>query len=315
MSPRKHDYCDEYEIEAEPDHLEARELDSEEAEPTAEEIEEQLRRAQVMRRLVFKANGEFELQEVPVLKPENLAAGECLVRVAWCGVSAQEVLDTHRWNKSGRDKDQVGDRVLGMHFSGRVMHTGPGHVPSNDDGEGRWPIKEGSCCVIDPYCFVPREVPLPSREPVLEILGMHRDGGMQDYVIVSTSMLHATCSPYSKHHIPLDTFPMITPVAMAIRACRRGNLQPGRDVVVIGRGPLALACCVYAETQGSKVTLIHEGETLPLTAREALPETYCIALERDEGSVELKSQGTQARMLVDEDALLAMILARSLPRT
>jgi len=69
-------------------------------------------------------------------------------------------------------------------------------------------------------------------------------------------------------------------------------MEPGRDVVVIGRGPLALATCLYAESQGAKVTLLHEGQTLPPAAREALPETHCIGLEREEEGVELKSKVT-----------------------
>jgi len=159
LSPRKLDCGDEYEIDPDTDKEElCGALDSDEVEPTVSEVEEQVRLSQVMRRLLFKANGEFELQEVPVVRPEQLQPGECLVRVAWCGVSAQEVLDTHRWNQSGRDRDRTPDRVLGMHFAGRVMHTAPGHMPSNDDGEGRWPVKEGSCCVIDPYCILQPEV-------------------------------------------------------------------------------------------------------------------------------------------------------------
>jgi len=203
-----------------------------------------------MRRMLLQEAGHFELAHVP--RPESLKRGEVLLRVAWVGISGTELLASQ-----GRLAGFRAPQVIGMHIAGKVVALGPGHQASSDDGEGRWPVKEGSHCVVDPYFLEDIYPPTPSCEPRLKMLGIDLPGGLQDFVVLRASHCHAVASLHSRFHIPLDILAVVCPLALALHACRRGRLERGDYVVVVGRGPFAVATCLCALAQGaSRVTLL-----------------------------------------------------------
>ena len=69
----------------------------------------------------------------------------------------------------------------------------------------------------------------------LEVLGVHRDGGMQEWLSVPVKLLHA--SPV----LSLEQLALIETLGIGYHAVERGAPAKGEWVVVAGAGPIGLA--------------------------------------------------------------------------
>jgi (R,R)-butanediol dehydrogenase / meso-butanediol dehydrogenase / diacetyl reductase len=84
----------------------------------------------------------------------------------------------------------------------------------------------------------------------LEFLGIDRDGGAAEYAAVPCVNLVALPSS-----LDLELAAVVEPLAVAVHAVRRGAVEAGRQVHVVGGGPIGVlvACC--ARLQGGSVTV------------------------------------------------------------
>lgn len=48
----------------------------------------------------------------------------------------------------------------------------------------------------------------------------------------------------------MDEAALVEPFAVAVQACKRGNVQPGQKVLVCGAGPIGLLCMAAARAYG-----------------------------------------------------------------
>jgi 2-desacetyl-2-hydroxyethyl bacteriochlorophyllide A dehydrogenase len=84
----------------------------------------------------------------------------------------------------------------------------------------------------------------------LTVLGVHRDGGLAEYVCVPKRFV------FSARGVSLDEAAMIEFLAIGAHAVRRADVKRSQRVLVSGSGPIGLACALFAKLRGGEVTVV-----------------------------------------------------------
>jgi 2-desacetyl-2-hydroxyethyl bacteriochlorophyllide A dehydrogenase len=169
--------------------------------------------------------------------------GEALFAIKRIGVCGS---DFHAF--AGRHPAYVYPRVLGHELSGIVLEA-----PQNEFG-----IEAGDRCAIDPYMNC--QVCAPCRAgrsnccERLQVLGIHRDGGMQDVVSVPFRLLHRS------NKLSLDQLALVETLGIGAHAVARSGLREGDTVIVVGAGPIGLGAALFAREAGAKVLVIERND-------------------------------------------------------
>jgi 2-desacetyl-2-hydroxyethyl bacteriochlorophyllide A dehydrogenase len=82
----------------------------------------------------------------------------------------------------------------------------------------------------------------------MNVIGVHRDGGMCETLSVPITHLIKTNS------ITLDEAAMLEPMSIGAHAVRRSSLSKGDSILVIGAGPIGLGVMAFAKYRGAHVT-------------------------------------------------------------
>jgi 2-desacetyl-2-hydroxyethyl bacteriochlorophyllide A dehydrogenase len=132
-------------------------------------------------------------------------------------------------------------RVIGHELSGRVATAAAG-----------W--SEGQLVVINPYlacgeCRACRKGK-PNCCTRIEVLGVHRDGGLTSRIAVpARNLIDATgLSPRQAA--------MVEFLAIGAHAVARSDVAKGDDVLVTGVGPIGLGTALFARLRGANVSLL-----------------------------------------------------------
>ena len=133
-------------------------------------------------------------------------------------------------------------RIQGHEFSAVVEQLGgdcPGEVQPGDR-VAVWPLRGCGRCYP---CRAGRANACVS----LELVGIHRDGGLQQLLSVPASQVFGVGD--------LDPEPaaFIEPMSIAVHALDRAGIAAGQRVVILGAGPIGLATVVAATAAGAKV--------------------------------------------------------------
>ncbi|MER6672618.1 alcohol dehydrogenase catalytic domain-containing protein [Streptomyces sp. NPDC000983] len=204
-----------------------------------------------MRAAVFHGRRDIRVQEWP--DPPAPGPGEiqlAVVRAGICGTDVEEFASGPHLIPLAAPHFASGHRgplVIGHEMVGEVVATGPGVdafrtgdlvVPGSgvSCGECRWCVR-GRTNVCARYFT----------------LGLHVDGGLAERVNVPARISRSTGG------LDPDVAIMAQPLAVALRAVRGIDPEPGRTVVVIGLGSigaLAVAACAArgVETIGVDIT-------------------------------------------------------------
>ncbi|MGC2172292.1 MAG: zinc-binding alcohol dehydrogenase family protein [Candidatus Sulfotelmatobacter sp.] len=189
-----------------------------------------------MKRILLNAPGEFVDLEVPRPVP---GSGQALVRVHRVGVCGS---DFHAL--AGRHPIYTYPRVLGHELAGEIVE-----VPENTRG-----LRPGDRCAIEPYiscgqCRTCRVGRTNCCEQI-RLMGVHVDGGMQDFLVVPVELLHKS------ERLSTDQLALVETLGIGAHAVRRSQMRAGEDVLVVGAGPIGLAVSQFAMAIGAKVTVI-----------------------------------------------------------
>lgn len=193
-----------------------------------------------MRQIVLQSPGEFVKREasVPILAP-----GEAVVRVRKVGVCGS---DFHAF--AGRHPVYTYPRVLGHELAGEVVEVG-----ANDFG-----ISLGDRCAIEPYisCGKCRACKAGRTNCCerLRVIGIHVDGGMQDFLAVPLSLLHKS------ETLSLDELALVETLGIGAHAVSRSNIGRGQSALVVGAGPIGLAVAEFARAAGSDVCVMEKSQ-------------------------------------------------------
>ncbi|MBD8548903.1 zinc-binding alcohol dehydrogenase family protein [Sphingomonas sp. CFBP 8760] len=83
----------------------------------------------------------------------------------------------------------------------------------------------------------------------LQVLGVHRDGGMAEYL----SVPRAAVVPVQD--LSLDQAAMVEFLAIGAHAVRRAGVIADARILVVGAGPIGVATALFARQDGARVTL------------------------------------------------------------
>lgn len=193
-----------------------------------------------MKQTVLESPGVLLDRDAPVPKP---SLGEALIRMERVGVCGS---DFHAF--AGRHPIYTYPRVIGHELSGTVEQ-----IDVSDAG-----IRVGDRCAIEPYiscgnCRACKKGRNNCCEH-LQILGIHVDGGLQEFFLVPVRLLHKS------EALSLDQLALVETLGIGAHAVRRSRLAPGDEAMIVGAGPIGIAVAQFAAASGGKVTVIEKNE-------------------------------------------------------
>jgi L-iditol 2-dehydrogenase len=199
-----------------------------------------------MKAMVFEQPEQIRLEERDVPQP---APGEVLVRVQACGVC-------------GTDLHVIGGRfparfpvVAGHEYAGEVVALGEG-VTSLQAGQ-RVAVDPNIQCGFCPPCRAGR-VNLCRN---LTALGIHRDGGFQEFCAVPERQAY----PFPDS-LSFEDAAMAEPVACCLRGIEQARLRIGDRVALVGAGWIGLIMLQLVRLSGASHVVVSE----PVEAKRAL---------------------------------------------
>ncbi len=191
-----------------------------------------------MQAIQFTAPESITVVDLP--EPTSPGPGEALVR-------------THRMGICGTDLSCY----LGK-FPFFAYPRTPGHelglevVAVADDVSN---VKPGDKCSLEPYVNDPTsptsEKGSPNCCPSVQVIGVHNNGGLRLGVFaVPARKLHPG------NDLTYDQLALVETLAIGYHAVQRGNPQPGETVLVIGAGPIGLACLEFLKLMDVKTVVM-----------------------------------------------------------
>jgi 2-desacetyl-2-hydroxyethyl bacteriochlorophyllide A dehydrogenase len=188
-----------------------------------------------MKSIVCEAPGQLRMVHSPIPVAGD---GEVLMRVRRIGVCGT---DMHIFR--GTQPFLSYPRVMGHELSGEVVTAPPGSDLAPGDQVFAMPYLSCGACVA---CRKGKT----NCCSKIQVLGVHRDGGMTEYLTVPAQFLFKT------EGISLDEAAMLEFLAIGAHAVKRGRVEAGQPVLVVGAGPIGVAAALFAALKGGKVTVL-----------------------------------------------------------
>ena len=191
--------------------------------------------SETMQAVICKAPHDIAVERRP--KPVS-APDEVLLRIVRAGICGT---DYHIY--SGLHPFLSYPRLIGHELAGVVVSAPPG---------SGW--EAGQLAVINPYlacgiCHACQQG-LSNCCMKLSVLGVHRDGGMAEYLSVPVRNL----VPAGK--LTPDQAGSVEFLAIGAHAVRRGKVRKGQKVLVVGAGPIGIGAAIFARIAGGQVTIV-----------------------------------------------------------
>jgi (R,R)-butanediol dehydrogenase/meso-butanediol dehydrogenase/diacetyl reductase len=211
-----------------------------------------------MNALVWRPGPSLAHETVP--EPPPPTPGQAIVEVAFCGICGTDISEYTHGPVMIRPGPHplTGARppmILGHEFSGRVAALGPGA-----DG-----FQVGQRVVVDPCwrcgeCFWCQRGDYQICK-VGGSVGLASDGALARYVTVPAEGLVALPDSVDDQVAALTE-----PLAVALHAAHRGEVQAGSRVLIQGYGPIGAAVLLASRACGAKEVFVSE----PSAARREL---------------------------------------------
>jgi (R,R)-butanediol dehydrogenase/meso-butanediol dehydrogenase/diacetyl reductase len=216
-----------------------------------------------MKAAVWHARNDIRVEEVP--EPGAPGPGELVIKVGACGICGtdlEEYRDGPLFIPVDEPNPLTGRKaplILGHEFAGEVVEVGRGVVDFKV-GDRIAPdvlIYCGEC-----YWCRRHQVNLCEK---LAALGLMGDGGLAEYCRMSTAMCIALPNGLSYDHAALAE-----PLSVAVRAIRKGRIQPGARVAIFGGGTIGQLALQSARVAGAGEVFMVE----PLASRRQLALSF-----------------------------------------
>ncbi|MBE7178888.1 MAG: alcohol dehydrogenase catalytic domain-containing protein, partial [Mucilaginibacter polytrichastri] len=179
--------------------------------------------------------GQFAYSTAPEPAAEKDTAIIAIKRVGICGT------DLHAFE--GTQPYFSYPRVLGHELAGEIIDAS--FAPGFSAGEQVTVIPYLNCG----QCIACRNG-LTNCCTTLQVLGVHTDGGMANYLQVPAHLL------IRSEGLSLDKLALVEPLAIGAHGVRRADLKPGEFVLVAGAGPIGLAVIQFAKLAGAEVIVL-----------------------------------------------------------
>ncbi|MBV1703315.1 MAG: zinc-binding alcohol dehydrogenase family protein [Hyphomicrobiales bacterium] len=188
-----------------------------------------------MRALVCSEPGRLTVDARPDPRP---AAGQALVRVRRAGVCGT---DLHIF--AGDQPYLAYPRLIGHELAGEIVESGAGVA-----------LRPGAQVCVIPYlscgtCGACRRGKTNCCSE-LAVMGVHVDGGMAEFVCVPEA------NAYPADDVSAEEAATAEFLAIGAHAVRRAAPSPGDNALVVGAGPIGVACAIFARRSGAEVTIV-----------------------------------------------------------
>ena len=193
---------------------------------------------QNMRVIRLNKPGEWESFKAP-MPFGKLQKGEALIKVKKIGVCG-----TDRHAFEGNQPFFKYPRILGHELAVEVM----------DIADDVTNVSIGSPCCVEPYYndIIGQAVRRGQTNcgEHLQVLGVHVDGGMQEYFIYPAKFLHPSTI------LSEDQLVLIEPLAVGRHAVQRAQMVKEDIVLIIGAGPIGLGAILFAKLSGARIIVM-----------------------------------------------------------
>jgi 2-desacetyl-2-hydroxyethyl bacteriochlorophyllide A dehydrogenase len=159
-------------------------------------------------------------------------------RIGICGT------DLHAYR--GKQPFFTYPRILGHELGVEVLAvSGPDHA-----------LQAGDFCSVEPYlncgvCMACRRGK-PNCCLNLQVLGVHTDGGMREFLKVPAQKLHKSSK------LGPEQLALVETLGIGAHAVKRGSVEADDTVLVIGAGPIGLAVTQFAQLAGATVAVMDQ---------------------------------------------------------
>jgi alcohol dehydrogenase len=183
------------------------------------------------------------LKRVETEEPQGPGPGEARVRVHRIGICGTDIS-----GYLGKMPFFSYPRIPGHELGVEVLEVGAGveHV------------KPGHHCSVEPYINDPESYASRRGHPncceKLEVLGVHRDGGMRPQFVLPARKLH----PSGK--LTFEQLALVETLAIGCHAVNRGSPRADESCLVIGAGPIGLAVIEFVKLTGAKLIVLDVNE-------------------------------------------------------
>ncbi|WP_435006711.1 zinc-binding alcohol dehydrogenase family protein [Tundrisphaera lichenicola] len=212
-----------------------------------------------MKALLLEAPKSFKSIEIE--EPSRPGPGEALVRVHRIGICGTDIS-----GYLGKMPFFSYPRIPGHELGVEVVEV----------GEGVSNIKAGDRCSVEPYINDPESYAsrrgFPNCCEKLEVLGVHRDGGMRPYFLLPARKLHPSKT------LAFDQLALVETLAIGCHATDRGAPAPGESCLIIGAGPIGLATLEFVKLTGAKTIVLDMNEGRLDFCRKVMGVEHTISL-------------------------------------
>ncbi len=214
---------------------------------------------------VMTAPGQIQFQEVPVPQPQ---AGEVLIKIMEIGVCGSDIHVYH-----GEHPFTSYPVTQGHEVSGLVEQLGPGVTG----------LTLGQKVTIQPQVVCGQCWPCRNGKynlcESLKVMGFQTTGVASHFFAVNAKKV--TPLPDS---MSLEEGAMIEPLAVAVHAVRRAGDVQGKDICVLGAGPIGILVAQAAKGMGAGRVMITDVSDLRLEKAKECGADYTVnTREKDFG--------------------------------
>lgn len=227
----------------------------------------------------------YEFRSIDIPEPEKPGPGEALVRV-------------HRIGICGTDYSGYQGKMPLFSYP-RI----PGHelgVEVEAVGADVTNVKPGDRCSVEPYINNPNSYASRHGHPncceELQVLGVHRDGGMRPRFLLPARKLHVSTK------LCFEQLALVETLAIGCHASARGAGKPGESVLIIGAGPIGLATLEFVKLSGARPIMMDMNEKRLEFCRTTMGVKDTILAnggEEDIKALATLTNGTLAEVVID----------------
>ncbi|UCZ53865.1 zinc-binding alcohol dehydrogenase family protein [Bacillus shivajii] len=235
-----------------------------------------------MKVVYVKEAGSIEIieKEMPIIKNEN----DVLIKVKMVGICGSDMHIYH-----GTNPLATYPRIIGHEVTGEVIEIGTNVTTLHPKDK----------VVLEPIdtcgnCYACRS----GRANVckkLEVYGVHRDGGMQEYIVVPEGNLHKV-----NEDIPFEASVLVEPFTIGAQANWRGQVQKGDTVFIQGTGPIGICCLKIAKLHGATCFISDLSEERLQFAKQCGADAVINAREKNVAEEVMRlTSGEGANVVID----------------
>ena len=190
-----------------------------------------------MKALLLESPRNFRHVDIP--SPAHPGPGEALVRVHRVGICGTDIS-----GYLGKMPFFSYPRIPGHELGIEVVEV----------GEGVTNVQPGDHCSVEPYINDPNSYASKRGRPncceKLEVLGVHRDGGMRSNFLLPARKLHPS------KNLSFEQLALVETLAIGCHATNRAAPQADETVLIIGAGPIGLSTLEFVKLTGAKIIVL-----------------------------------------------------------